>query len=367
MTQDVEQRGPAWAEPAGPPDRRRRRARAALLIALAILLVLAGAGVAGTAYLQHRVDAALEKIDDPFAALPARPTPSAENRAEAAAEAGRADPVNVLVLGSDSRISAGDPSAWAAGAQRTDALMVAQLAGTREHAYVMSIPRDAWVDVPGHGMNKINAAFSFGGPTLLIQTVEQLTGIPIDHFAVADFESFVALTDELGGVEMKLRSPLEAGGETLGPGEHRLTGEQALAYVRERYDLPRGDFDRVQRQQYWMRRMLQQADREGKLANPLAVADLLTVVSRGVSVDEGFTVAEMRNLLLSMRDLRIENVQYLTAPYTGTGRSPDGQSIVLLNEGLFRGLAEAFATDTVGEYLRSHDGAVETLGWSVPD
>src|SRR5699024_10937807 len=94
--------------------------------------------------------------------------------------------VNVLVLGTDCRISAGDPSQWQAGAQRTDAMMLVQLSADREAVTVMSIPRDSWVEISGHGYNKVNAAFSFGGPALTVATVENLTGVLIDHFAVAD-------------------------------------------------------------------------------------------------------------------------------------------------------------------------------------
>ncbi|NCD16922.1 MAG: LytR family transcriptional regulator, partial [Actinobacteria bacterium] len=198
----------------------------------------------------------MERIDDPFADLtnrPTRPAPSA-----GATEEPGEPPVNVLVLGSDSRISAGDPSQWAYGAQRTDAIMIVQVSGDREDAFVMSIPRDSWVPIPGYGMAKINAAFSYGGPALMIQTVEDLTGVYIDHFAVTDFESFATITDALGGVRMNLPNGLSGNGVNLAPGEHVLNGEQALVYVRQRYNLSGGDFSRVQRQQNWMRGIMRE-------------------------------------------------------------------------------------------------------------
>ncbi|KAE8765280.1 LytR family transcriptional regulator [Georgenia thermotolerans] len=349
----------AGAQEGGPVDRgqqRRRRARRALLIVVGIVVVLV-AGLAGVAaYLQARIDASIERIDDPFAPLTNRPDRVASG----------AGPVNILVLGSDSRISAGEPSQWAAGAQRTDTMMVVQISGDREHAYVMSIPRDSWVEIPGHGQNKINAAYSFGGPSLMIQTVENLTGIRIDHFAIADFESFAALTDELGGVEITMPNGLDNTGVALPPGTHTLDGEQALAYARQRHGVPGGDLGRVQRQQNWMRSILQAVYRADRLADPVGLTRLLQTVGQTVAVDEGFTMGKMRNLAVSMRDIRPNDLVFMTAPNLGTGRSPDGaQSIVLLDEGRFGALCNALAADSVANYLEVNPGAVVTLGDDV--
>src|SRR5690606_1285100 len=154
-----------------------------------VVLIAGGLAIAALV-VQSQIKAEIDYLEDPFDELTERPD-------IAEGEEGEADPLNFLVLGSDSRISAGDPDQWEFGAQRTDAILLVHVPGDRQSAQVMSIPRDSWVDVPGWGMYKINAAFSFGGPALLIQTVEQLTGVHIDHFAVTDFEAFAALTDEL--------------------------------------------------------------------------------------------------------------------------------------------------------------------------
>ena len=103
-------------------------------------------------------------------------------------------PVNVLIMGTDSR-GAGDQG-------RSDVLMMAHLTGDRKTAYLISFPRDMWVDVPGHGMAKINAAYAWGGMPLTVQTVEQLTGTHVSHSAVVDFEGFVQAIDAVGGVEV---------------------------------------------------------------------------------------------------------------------------------------------------------------------
>ena len=343
----------------------RRAGRVAVLVALAILLTVAGAGVAGVSYLQGRLEAGIERLGDPFAAIPTRPE-NAPRTVVDGAEAAVQAPVNILILGSDSRISAGDPSRWTAGAQRTDAIMLAQISGDRRSLTMMSIPRDSWVEVPGHGEAKINAAFSWGGPTLMIQTVEQLTGVRIDHFAVADFESFAVLTDELGGVELTLAQPLDAGGLTLEEGTHVLDGEQALAYARERYNVEGGDFGRVQRQQNWMRAIMRSIFDRQLLTDPVRLMSTLEAVTRSLSLDDGLTVAKMRDLAIGARTLRPDSVRFITAPYLGTGRSPDGsQSIVLLDEPRLRDVSDAFAEDRVGEYLRKNPDAAPALGDDV--
>lgn len=335
----------------------KRSGRRALTIGLVLVLGLAAVGAGVALWFGARLNSLVDRIDDPFEALPTRPsTPAPTNESGEPVE----PPVTVLVLGSDSRISAGDPSQWAYGAQRTDAILLVQVSGDREDAYVMSIPRDSWVPVPGYGMAKINAAFSYGGPTLMIQTVEDLTGVYIDHFAVTDFESFATITDALGGVRMNLPNGLRGNGVDLDPGEHVLNGDQALVYVRQRYNLSGGDFSRVQRQQNWMRSIMREVFDQQILTDIGRLTSFSSTVLQSVAVDEGMSLPRMVTVGYSLKDLRGDDVTFMTAPYAGTGRSPDGrQSIVLLDEGRSQPLFEAFATDTVGEYLDAHpDGAV---------
>ncbi|MGO1561312.1 cell envelope-related transcriptional attenuator [Actinomycetales bacterium JB111] len=345
--------------------RRRRRLRGgrlALVISLGLVMVLVvGAGLV-VLYVNSRIEGALERIPDPFESLTDRPAHD---------EGSGGTPVNILVLGSDSRISAGDPSQWQVGAQRTDAIMIVHVAGDREDATVMSFPRDSYVPIPGHGENRVNAAFSFGGPSLMIQTVEDLTGIPIDYFVLADFESFADLTDELGGVTITLPNGVEGtdrdGREVdLDPGTHLLDGEEALVYARDRMNTPGGDFGRVQRQQNWVRALMNAAISDGALSNPVRTTGLAETVAGSLAVDEDFSTTEMVRLALSGRDMRPNDVTFMTIPVVGTGWSPDRRmAIVEVDfEGL-RLLSDAIAEDRAQEFLDSHPHLGDRLGPQV--
>ena len=347
------------ARSAGSALRRPGRGwRIALLSVLAIFLVLTLATGGLALWVRHSIASGIEFIADPFAGIPARAP-------QQKVAAGEEPAVNILVLGTDSRTSASDPSQWKEGAQRTDAIMIVQVSGDRKTVSVMSIPRDSWVEIPGHGQGKINAAYSYGGPSLTIHTVENLTGIHIDHFAVANFESFVALTDEIGGVRVNLKTPQTLAGKELGAGAQVLNGQQALAYTRERSSLPNGDFDRVKRQQTWMRSIVSRVLTNGTLSSPTALYSFLKTASRTVAVDESFTLNQMQSLALETRHLHSNDIAFMTVPTAGTGTSADGQSIVTLDADADAPLFKAFAEDRVRAYLTEHPDAVELLPATV--
>ena len=347
------------ARSAGSALRRPGRGwRIALLSVLAIFLVLTLATGGLALWVRHSIASGMEFIADPFADIPTRAP-------QQKVAAGEEPAVNILVLGTDSRTSASDPSQWKEGAQRTDAIMIVQVSGDRKTVSVMSIPRDSWVEIPGHGQGKINAAYSYGGPSLTIHTVENLTGIHIDHFAVANFESFVALTDEIGGVRVNLKTPQTLAGKELGAGAQVLNGQQALAYTRERSSLPNGDFDRVKRQQTWMRSIVSRVLTNGTLSSPTALYSFLKTASRTVAVDESFTLNQMQSLALETRHLHSNDIAFMTVPTAGTGTSADGQSIVTLDADADTPLFKAFAEDRVSAYLTEHPDAVELLPATV--
>ncbi len=324
---------------------RRSKGFVAALVVGGLLLVGGGATAAYFGY-RMSLDDNVERLD-PFAEI----DPS--TRPGAAPAEGPTAPVNILVLGSDSRISAGDPSAWEAGAQRTDAIMLVHLSADRQTAAAISIPRDSWVPIPGYGEAKINAAFSYGGPTLMIQTVEDLTGVRIDHFAVTDFESFTTLTDSLDGVLITV--PDGAGGSV----RQAMTGEEALAFTRERHALANGDFGRVQRQQAWMRAIVAKVN--NNRSDPLKMTSFFEAVTSSVAVDEALTIDKMQDLFDSAREISTNDITFMTAPYTGTGRSADGQSIVVLDRAAFDPLMQAVAKDKVPDFLAANQDTLDLL------
>jgi LCP family protein required for cell wall assembly len=341
---------------AGESPSRRRRHRWVYVL-LALLLIIALGAVGGVYFVRHKLasyDANIERFQDPTAAIPPASRP-----AEAADGA-----MNLLLLGSDSRISAGDPSQWVAGAQRTDAIMLVHVPANRKGAFVVSIPRDSWVDVPGHGNNKINAGFSFGGPALMVQTVEKLTDVRIDHIVIADFEGFKDLTDLLGGVTVTVPKSTKDERAQFPAGTYRMDGETALNYVRQRHNLPGGDFDREKRQQNWIRAVLKEMVNKGTLSDPVKVDKILDQMTRSISTDESFTLSDMRDLALSLRDLRSNDVAFLTAPVDGTGRSPDGkQSIVRLDDTAGVDLWKSVKDDTMVDWIEQNRPAL--LGGTV--
>jgi LCP family protein required for cell wall assembly len=332
---------------AEPRPRRGRLAIRLLAICTIIGLLLAGAGAGVFFWLQRGYDKNIERIGNPFTALPE------ETRPKAAALGAK----NILLLGSDSRISS-DPGAWIRGAQRTDAIMIAHVPADRSGVTVTSIPRDSWVTIPGHGKNKINAGFSFGGPTLMVQTVEKLTGVRIDHVVIVDFEGFKDITDELGGVRINVAKSTSDMRASFAAGPQTMDGETALKYVRQRYNLPGGDFDRVRRQQNWIRAVALKTLDKGTLTSPLKLNNVLNSLTSSIAADDGFSIGRMRSLALSLRGVRGSDLTFLTAPVLGTGRSPDGkQSIVKLDADANAALWTAVAEDNLDTWLAEHPGA----------
>ncbi|MDN5892730.1 MAG: LCP family protein [Nocardioides sp.] len=276
------------------------------------------------------------------------------------------DAVNILLLGVDDpdhQPDVGprleeilDDGDWVPGAFRSDTMMVVHLNADGDEAQLVSIPRDSWVDVPGHGMHKINAALSLGGPELAAEAVEDNFGIYLDHVMLVDFEGFRNVTDTLGGVDVQIPetvvNPLN--NQTWTKGTHHLRGEEALLYVRQRYGLPGGDFDRIQRQQNFLRAVMDKAVRADLLLNPLKVKSLVDDVTGLLAVDSSLTNARLRRLLFSARGLRSSNIRFLTIPNDGSGRVGSASVVeVRLDEA--RSMFSAIEHDRFEGWYADHD------------
>lgn len=313
--------------------------------------VLMGACTAGTLYaFQSSLDGDIVRIPDALPTLEAdRPPP----------EAGVGE--NWLLVGTDTRstgTTTGKDAAtrlWRPGQQRTDTIMLVHLSESRNRVCVISIPRDSWVSVPGRGKAKINAAFSWGGPALLIKTVEKLTGVRIDHYAAIDFQGFSAATDAIGGVDVEVaqtvRDPLS--GVTWQAGRQHLDGEKALQFVRQRVNLPGGDLDRIKRQQALLDSIADKVLSAETLANPVKVNDLLRSLTKTISVDSGVTPGILRSRVFELAGL--DTLDYVTMSVKGTGMQGP-QSVVYLDMPRVRDLSRAIQDDRVDDYVRENDG-----------
>ncbi|MFJ3385489.1 MULTISPECIES: LCP family protein [unclassified Curtobacterium] len=299
----------------------------------AVIAVVASVFVGGLA---RSYDRGTDTIPEPF---PSGSRPPATDDAE-----------NVLLIGSDARKGADEPDGAAGG--RSDTLMLAHVPADRDGVYLMSIMRDSWVDVPEHGSAKINAAYSWGGVPLTVQTVEQLLDVRIDHVVEIDMRGFGAMTNALGGVTVQSRQTFTARGHHFTAGANHLDGDAALAFVRERSAFPDADHTRVRNQQAFMRGVVDGVLSRGTLTDPGRVQDFVRTTSEYLSVDAGLDFRTLVGLGWSLRDVRTADLQTFTLPTAGGGTSADGQSVVTVDTGAVRTLSSALRSDDLGRWLR---------------
>ena len=240
--------------------------------------------------------------------------------------------------------------------------MVLHVSGDRKSAQLVSIPRDSFVDVPALGRTKINASFSDGGPEELAEVVESLSDLRIDHAVVIDFDHLAGMTTAMGGIDVVQPEAVTdpRNGYTWQKGPLHLEGEQAVWYVRQRYGMPRGDFDRIQRQQNVLRAMLDKTVSAGTLANPLRITSLVTELASFVAVDDGFTSSEMRSLAISSRGIRPATMRFVTVPVTGTP-TIDGASVVTLDLEQTRDLFDAVESDRFEDWYQKNSQSIDQL------
>ncbi len=324
-------------DPAAPTRARRRRLWPKILIAVAIVVVLAL--VAGLLYafsIDRQVMSNINRGVD---------MPSEDSRP--AKEAQEVGTLNYVLLGSDSR----DPGDEGNG--RSDSIMLVHLNKARDEAYIISFPRDMYVNVPGHGKNKINAAFAFGGPPLTIRTLEKLTDVRVDHVAIVDFEGFIKLTDDLGGVTVSNKTAFTSHGFDYPKGSITIQGEEALWFVRERHALPRGDLDRAENQRKVIRAIVRKGLSAEVIADPARFTAFVGNVASHLTVDNGLLNSEIRSTALSLR-LSGRDIHLLQAPISGFGTTPDGQSIDVVDEAKMKALAKALKSDDVAAYVKKY-------------
>ncbi len=244
--------------------------------------------------------------------------------------------LNYLLVGSDTRegltkeqlklLRVG--STKTAAGSRSDTMLIVHISKARDKATIISIPRDSLVTIPEHpssldktkiipaAKGKINAAFAFGGPSLLIQTLEDETGIRIDHYIEIGFAGFAGMVDALGGIEVCTKRDIDDPGShlVLPAGVHTLNGVEALKYVRTRDFDGMGDLGRMQRQQQFMSAVLRKVTSTGVLLNPIKLVSFFNAAIATVKTDSELNKSDLLTLAKQMKNLSSSNVRTLTIP-----------------------------------------------------
>lgn len=316
--------GRAGAPPKAPRRRGRWWRRIALLL-LVILLVVLG--------LVLYFDSQLKRVDA-LRSYDGRPSATAGT--------------NWLVVGSDSRtdLTEKQRQQLATGnaiGSRTDTIILVHT-GSGPTSLV-SLPRDTYVPIAGHGRNKLNAAFSIGGPALLTRTVEQVTGLRINHFAEVGFGGFAGMVDAVGGVRLCLPMALKdpKAGLDVPAGCQTLNGAQALGYVRTRATA-RADLDRVVHQRMFLSALTAKAVSPGVLLNPFSSFPLVSQAVDSLSVDNGTHLWHLAGLAKAMHGLSSGGGVTATAPVGAASMVAGAGDVISLDRPnalrMFRALAE---------------------------
>ncbi|MHC6593040.1 LCP family protein [Arthrobacter sp. C152] len=359
-----------------PTTRRRHPLRTTLLVLAGVVVLVAAIAGSYLYSLGQAFDSQAKIIENPFPPESSRPQPGSQPAAgdaaggapdapgsvpaagTAAEEAAKpaAGALNILVMGSDSRGATVDEAvAGGSSNQRADTLMLVHIPADRSGIYAISLMRDLWVDIPGNGRAKINAALAYGGVPLMVQTVESMFNQRIDHVAMVDFEGFVGLTDALGGVEVTIKQPFVSAhdGFNFKQGPKVLDGRHALEFVRERYAFADGDYQRVRNQQAFLKALFAKNLSPETLLNPVKVHNVVSAIAPFISVDSGLNAAALAGLAVDLRNVRAGDIQMFTLPTLGVGTSADGQSIVLPNYAAIRDIGQALAGDSLETYVAS--------------
>jgi LCP family protein required for cell wall assembly len=298
--------------------RRARQRRALLMVCTAmsaVVLLAAGCAWAFSSY----VNDSLNRINAGTSGTPS------------------SGPLNIVVAGLDERsgLSRQQQLALGVGSNQgeldTDTLMLVHVPADHRYVEVVSLPRDSWVNIPGHGMNKINAALAIGGPQLMVSTVENLTGLTVNDYVEVNFTGFVNVIDALGGVNICLPYAVDDpySGLDISAGMHHVDGITALEFARDRHSFPTSDLARIQDQQQLIATAITEGISSGTLADPVKFQRFLSTLSASVTVDQGFNVVSLAD---ELRGISPDDITFTTVPLSNPDyTTPNGLSAVLWN------------------------------------
>ncbi|WP_369140021.1 LCP family protein [Modestobacter versicolor] len=330
-------RGPAEG-PGRSTGGRSRLAVGARVVAGVLSVVLLGTSGWGW-YLGQVADASVNRTD-------AIPTSGNDEVVDTGAA------MNLLLVGSDSRAGATDEQLAQLNTEaneglNTDTMILVHVPADGSAASFVSFPRDSYVEIPGHGWDKLNSAYAYGsqelpadssdaekqaaGAQLLIRTISSLTGLQIDHYAEVDLLGFFTLSGVVGGVEVNLCQPAQDSfsGVDLPAGVQTISGEQALAFVRQRHGLPRGDFDRIIRQQTFIAGMIRKMLSDNVLLDLGKQRQLVQAAADALTVDQRL---DLLDLAQQMQAVQPGNIEFQTIPYVGDDEDDAGRYILRLED-----------------------------------
>jgi LCP family protein required for cell wall assembly len=323
------------------PQRPQRAKRIVITVAVAMAILLVAAGIGGWMYLRG-VDQKVNRAN--VAAL-------AQNQASRGIPGGA---MNILLLGSDSR----DPDSTADS--RSDTIIVVHVSADHRKVQLISIPRDTWLPIQ-HGDTtenaKINSAYAWGGPDLMVRTVQNFTGLTINHLVLADFAGFKDIVNALGGIDIHIDQTF-----TSIHGAHRkfvqnrrsetthMDGAMALDYSRQREQFGDGDFTRIQHQHQIIKAIMDKGTSTGTMTNLSRLTGFLNATAKSVTVDNSLSPL---SLAWAMRSIKSTDVTFVTNPSAGTP-TINGQSVVLPDDAKAKGLWSAVNNDTVAQWLAAN-------------
>ena len=343
---DFDASGEAAAPRAGRHGAPRRRSAkpgmllgAKVIVAMASIVVFVGAGYTWATFRSFTANVTVINAI-------VKPTPTSTG-------SGAATPVdidgtdeNVLLVGDDHRPAGASKAELAqlgtqddGGGTNTDTMIVLHIPADGSRATMISFPRDSWVNIPGHGMAKLNSAFSYGsqngggdagGAQLLIQVIHNMTGLTIDHFVRVSLLGFYDIAKVLGPIKVCLNKAAKDSysGTNLPAGVSYLTPSQALSFVRQRHNLPGGDLDREVRQQYFLSAAFRTLESAGTITDPFKLHDLLNAVSSSLETDQGLDLLKFAE---QFQNVSSGNLTSSTIPTVGTPTiTYDGQAVSIV-------------------------------------
>ena len=255
-------------------------------------------------------------------------------------DAATGDHLTFLIVGSDSRAGLDDLTNFgSAGGQRGDVVMLVRVDPNTSTAQMLSIPRDLYVDIPGNGKNRINAAYAFGGPSLMVKTIQSSLNVEVNHYVEIDFVGFAALIDELGGIEIAFPYPARdlQSGLDVDAGSQTLDGDTALAYARSRkyqeyqngtwVSVEANDIGRTQRHQEVVRAILSQLKRPGSITE---AGDVAAAMAQHMTIDSALATSSVASLAWDFKGILTGSIEGATLPTRGA--TIDGLSVVVIKQ-----------------------------------